>query len=347
MLKFATPLAVLLVTALLPSQASAADAESQLRCAIPADAAIYARESGAVPALKRGTARVTRTGQQPPSLMVEGWRPATGPLSAVLGELGREAGFAVTGADGLGVVSWTRDKAPLGEVLDNLTAQVGGSWTFSSGVVHISKTPLISNTPVSMPLPANRDVTLALLDTLRGYNANGVTLGEGGISFTSLTSGLQRIESGISGISEVFAFDVSFSQGRPTLGRYTWSALGGTGFTANGAGGQVLLGEDAQSKLSSFLSASGDVKPGGAQTVAGPSGWSLVVPQAQCGSGSAELTLKPKRVGDGFSLQIAGFGAPVDVPMVTLGQTLVVASKDPVGGWINLVTIRPRILAVR
>lgn len=347
MLKFAG-LAALSALALVPSQASAAaDAESQLRCTVPADAAIYARQAGAVPSIKRGATVVTRTGQPAPPLMVDGWHPTPGALSSVLGELGKEAGFAVTGAEGLGLVSWTRDKAPLTEVLDNLTAQVGASWSFSSGVVHVLKSPAVSSIPATMALPSNRDVTLALLDTLRGYDASAVTLSETGISFSSAPAGLTRIQSGIAGVSEIFAFDVSFLQGRPSAGRYNWSALAGSSLVADGAGGRMLLGEDAATRLSTFLSSTGDVRQGGSQTVAGPSGWSLVVPQAQCGTGSSELTLKPKRSGDGFSLQLAGLGLPVDVPMVTLGQTLVVASKDPIGGWINIVTIRPRILAVR
>jgi hypothetical protein len=331
-----------------PAQTAGTDGETTLRCTIPSDAAIYAREAGSIPSITRGTPIVKRTGSAPPKVMVDGWRPATAPLSVVLADLGREAGFAVTGAEGLGPVSWTRDSAPLSDVLDNLTSQVGGSWSFSSGVVHVSRTPMISSVPASMRLPANRDVTLALLDTLRGYDATGVALSPSGISFSSSPAGLSRIQSGLAGVGEVFAFDVTFMQGRPTAGRYSWSGLAGGSVVADGVGGRMLLGEDGSEVLARFLASAGDVRQGGAQTVAGPSGWALVVPQAQCGSGTAELTIKPKRVGDGFSMQIAGMGAtPVDVPMVTLGQTLVVASRDPVGGWINVVSIRPRILAVR
>lgn len=323
------------------------DAESALRCAVPTDAPIFAREAGAVPAIKRGVAVVQRTGAAAPRLMVEGWRPNPGPLPILLADLGKEAGFAVTGAEGLGNVSWTRDSAPLSDVLDSLTAQAGASWSFSSGVVHVSRTPFVSTVPASLPVPANRDVTLALLDTLRGYDAAGVALGQSDITFSASPATLGRIQTGIGGVTEVFAFDVSFMQGRPSAGRYNWSALAGSKLTADGAGGRMLLGEDGAEAVSRFLGSSGDVRQGGGQTVAGPSGWALVVPQAQCGTGTAELTLKPKRVGDGFSMQVTGFGAPLDVPMITLGQTLVLASRDPVGGWINVVSIRPRILAVR
>lgn len=325
----------------------AADGETTLRCSIPSDAAVYAREAGAIPSITRGVPIVKRTGTAPPKVMVDGWHPATAPLAVVLSDLGREAGFAVTGAEGLGPVSWTRPSAPLPDVLDALTSQVGGSWSFSSGVVHVSRSPMISSVPASMGLPANRDVTLALLDTLRGYDASGVALSPTGISFASTPVGLARIQSGLSGVSEVFAFDVTFTQGRPNAGRYSWSALGGSSVVADGVGGRMLLGEDGADALARFVASAGDIKQGGAQTVAGPSGWALVVPQAQCGSGTSELTMKPKRVGDGFSLQIAGMGPAIDVPMVALGQTLVVASRDPVGGWINMVSIRPRILAVR
>ena len=297
--------------------------------------------------LKRGQPVVSRQGQAAPSLMVDGWRPASAPLASILGELGREAGFAVIGADGLGQVSWTKDSAPLSDVLDSLTSQAGASWSYSSGVVKVSKSPAVVTVPGSIATPSNRDVTLALLDSLRGYDAAGVTLGASGISFTSSPAGFSKIQSGIGGVSEIYAFDVTFLKGRPSAGRYSWQGLAGSSVVADGAGGRMLLGEDGGARVSEFLSASGDVKPGGAQTVAGPSGWSLVVPQTQCGDGKAELTIRPKRVGDGFTLGVAGFGPAAEIPMVTLGQTLVLASRDPVDGWIDVVAIRPRIVAVR
>lgn len=333
--------------ACVPGAVGAAELETQLRCSVPADSAVYARQVGSVPAMKRGEVVIKRSGQAAPPLMVEGWKPQSGPLGKVLSELGHEAGFAVTGADGLGVVSLTIDKGPLTQILDNLVGQVGASWTFSSGVVHISKTPQAASVSATMALPSNRDVTLALLDTLRGYDATGVSLTQSGISFAGAPAAMNRIQSGLAGVSEIFAFDVTFLQGRPAVGRYNWAQIPGSTIVADGAGGRLLLGEEGASSFNAFLAAAGDVKPGGMQTVAGPSGWALVVPQSQCGAGAAEIQLKPKRVGDGFSMQLAGMGAPVDVPMVTLGQTLVVAARDPIGGWINMVTIRPRVLAVR
>lgn len=329
------------------SAANATDTETSLRCNVPSDAAVYARQFNAVPGIIQGSPVKVRTGQPAPALMVEGWNPSSAPLASVLSELGKEAGFAVIGADGFGIVSWDKDKASLSDVLDNLTSQVGASWSFSSGVVTVSKAPVISTIPASIKRPENRDVSLALLDTLRGYNAMNVALSSEEISFSTNTDTMPKIISGLASVSEIFAFDVSFSQGRPSDGRYNWSALGPVSLVANGAGGKFFLGEDGSSRLGDFLASSGDVRPGGTQTVAGPSGWSLVVPQSQCGNGATEVTLKPKRVGDGFSLQMTGFEGTMDVPLVTLGQTLVIASKDPIGGWINIMTIRPRILAVK
>ena len=333
--------------AAMPFAAQAADRETDLRCSVPADSAIYARQPGAIPSVSFGQVTNIRTGQPAPSLMVDGWQPASGPLGVVLSDLGREAGFAVTGAEGLGTVSWTRPKAPLSQVLDVLTAQVGASWSYSSGVVRILKTPVVSSGSASIALPENRDVTLALLDTLRGYQANDVTLSSTSIGFSGAAPVLSKIDAGLKGVSDIYAFDVTFMKGRPSTGRYPWVSIAGGSVVPDGAGGRFLLGEDATARLSTFLSANGDVQAGGMQTVAGPSGWALVVPQSQCGNGKIEAVIRPKRVGDGFALQLSGFGSAMDVPMVTLGQTLVVASHDPVGGWIDIISIRPRILSVR
>lgn len=324
----------------------AQDTESAARCSVPADVSIFARESGAVPMVRRGASVSVRSGSPAPAVMVDGWSPAAAPLGSLLSELGQEAGFAVTGAEGLGVVSWDGSAAPLSKVLDSLTSQVGASWSYSSGVVRVLRTPPVISVSASIARPANRDVTLALLDTLRGYEATDVSLSGDAISFSASPSAMSRIEAGISGISEVYAFDVTFYRGRPGSGRYAWSSLGSS-VVVDGAGGRALLDEDGDRRLSSFLSAAGDVEAGKQQTVAGPSGWSVVVPQSQCGTGSLELMIRPKRVGDGFSLGLSGLGSPIDVPMVTLGQTLVVAGREPVGGWISIVSIRPRIVSVR
>lgn len=330
----------------LATPALAQDAESATRCSVPADVSIYARDVGAVTMVRRGASVAVRSGSPAPAVMVEGWTPAPAPLGTLLSELGQEAGFAVTGAEGLGSVSWNGSAAPLGKVLDALTAQVGASWSFSSGVVRISRVAPVTTVSASIAKPANRDVTLALLDSLRGYEASDVSLSGGSISFSASSSVLSKIESGIAGISEVYAFDVTFYRGRPNAGRYAWSSLGSS-VVADGAGGRVLLDEEGDRRLSSFLSSEGDVEAGKQQTVAGPAGWSVVVPQSQCGTGALELVLRPKRVGDGFALGLSGLGAPIEVPMVALGQTLVVAGREPVGGWISIVSIRPRIVTVR
>lgn len=335
-----------LAAAIASTPAVAQDMETSMRCQVPAEVSIYARDMGAVSRVKRGETVVMRAGSPAPNLMVDGWKPAPAALPVVLSQLGSEAGFAVTGAEGLGTVSWNGSAAPLSTVLDNLTAQVGASWSYSSGVVRILRTPPASIVSASLQLPKNRDVTLALLDTLRGYEASSVKAEGGSISFKASPAAMSKIESGVAGISEIYAFDVTFYRGRPNAGRYAWSSLGSS-VVVDGAGGRVLLDEDGDRKLAGFLSAAGDVDAGKQQTVAGPAGWAVVVPQSQCGTGSLELTLRPKRVGDGFSMNIAGLGSAIDVPMVTLGQTLVVAGREPVGGWISIVSIRPRIVSVR
>ncbi len=344
----------LLISLLVASSAAAPawsqpvrDAETNLRCSIPADAAIYARQAGILPVISRGAPITVRNGEPAPTVMVDGWSPPPAPLNDLLTQLGSEAGFAVIGAQGMPQVAWTRGKAPLSDVLDDLTRQANASWSFSSGVLRVSPGQPTVSVPATMKTGTNRDATLALLDTLRGYNANPVKLQGDGISFSASSQNLDKIVSGLSGASEIFVFDVSFYRGRPSEGRYNWSALGPVSMVSEGAGGRMMLGEDGADKLSAFLNSSGDVQKSGSQTVAGPSGWSLVVPESQCGSGSRELTLRPKRTGDGFSLRLEGFGAPTDIPMITLGQTLTMAAPTPNGGWIEMVTIRPRILSVR
>jgi len=322
--------------------------ERSLRCSVPVDAPFFARSAGAISAVTKGASLSTRSPGTLPGVMVDGWRPAPGPLAKVLADLGAEAGFSVAGAEAFGPVIWGGRTASLTQAVDNLTGQVGAVWSFDGKTLKISAAPPAAATVyrASIALPRERDVTLALLDTLRGLDARQVSVAGDRISFAANAASLARIQTSIGGISEIYSFDVSFLEGRPSDGRYSWSKIG-SGTATSGAGGQALVADGMASSLLDTLRAAGDLKADGSQTVAGPSGWALVVPQSQCGAGRNEITLRPRRIGDGFALQIDGGGFKTAIPMVTTGQTLLVAATDPVGGWIRMLSIRPRIVAVR
>lgn len=318
--------------------------EKELRCAVPADAPLFMRSVGAVGAVTLGRTTVQRGGQQLPGVMVDGWHPTPAPLGRMLVDLGTAAGFKVAGAEPFGPVTWSGATAPLSSVVDSLTSQAGAHWSFSGGVLSVERGPAPTLVEASMPLPQSRDAALALLDTLRGLEARSVSVREGTVSFSAPPESLAKIRSTLSGIGEIYAFDVAFLQVRPVGGSLPWKTLGGVSAGAS----YVVFGDDAQDRLSAlFRSTQGTVRSDGMQTVSGPAGWALVVPENQCGAGGAEVVLKPRRSSNGFALDVRGAGFGSSVPVVDVGQTLVVAAASLDDGWMHLLTIRPRIVSVR
>lgn len=318
--------------------------EKDLRCSVPSDAPLFTRLAGAFAPVSVVGPVAAYHGQPLPSVMVDGWHPAPAPLGAMLSGLGAAAGFKVSGADGFGQVSWTGQTAPLSAVVDSLARQADAGWTFSDGVLSVSRGAGPALVEGSVALPSSRDAALALVDTLRGLDAKSVAIRGSAISFSASPQAVSKINSTLSGVSQVYAFDVAFLEAHPAGGSFAWSKAGGV---ASGSS-FVVFGDDASERLAALLKGSaGDVASDGMQTVSGPAGWALVVPENQCGAGSGEVVLKPHRVGDGFALDIQGAGFSSSVPSVGIGQTLLVAASSPGARGTRLLTIRPRVVSVR
>lgn len=341
------PLAALAACAQ-PAFAADGVAERALRCSIQKDASIYGRNAGPfAPDMKRTDVSSSAPSHFIPEVMVDGWQPKPAPLGVMLGDLGGEAGFLVKGAEGFGTVSWVRPKASLSVVLDDLTKQAGATWSFSSGVVTVSRPTLPSKVMGSFSQPSSRDMALALIDTLRGYGAESVSLEDGRISFVATPVVFDKIVASVRGVSEILAFDVEFMKGRPGSGRYDWTSLGASQAFPMAAGGRFVVPSDSFESVDSFFKSAGDVVDGGDQTVAGPAGWALVVPQSQCGEGSLEITLKPKQTPGAIGVGLEMRSIPMDFPSVPLGSMIVAVASQPVGGWIDIVVVRPRIVGTR
>jgi hypothetical protein len=142
-------------------------------------------------------------------------------------------------------------------------------------------------------------------------------------------------------------FDVIFLRGRPSEGRYNWGSLGASEIAVANAGGRFAFSGMSMNSVVALLRSNGDVVQDSAQTVAAPQGWSLAVPQVQCGSGYGELTIKPKMIGDIIDLGLSGAGVAAQYPNFKLGSVALVAASVPVEGWVQMVLVRPRIVAFK
>lgn len=313
------------------------------RCTVPDVMPVFVRSRDALPGLEAipGPA-VSRGSGNVPDVMVDGWKPAQAPVETMLAELGREAGFRVTGAQGFPVSSWTRIKAPLRETIDTLARNANATWSFSENVLTLSR--YVAPAPrFRASLPNDRDARLAFLDIVRGNGADVKVTGRDAI-VTGSTDAIGKAKTALTGARQLLVFDVLFMRGRPEAGRYDWAALQPSSSTPANAGGQFMLGEQTPSSIVARLKSMGDVAEDSGQSVATPPGWAIAVPPAQCGRGNGEIMVAPRLSGDQMSLKISGIGFNANFADVPLGSSVLVAASEPSQGWIPMVFIRPRMV---
>ena len=348
--KFNAKLALTFVVFLLPSVVTASpDTESLLvdRCVLNEDVPVYTRSQSVFPELK-GVPDIPsiNTGKPLPSLMVEGWNPIPGTLEKVLSNLGDEAGFSVKGTD-FSVVSWNGKTAPLSKVISELSAQANADWSFDGSTLTIIKKPLpVDKLAATVLLPSSRDARLAFLDIVRGHGLN-IKVQNGEAFIFGTKDSFSKASNALLTASQLTVFDVIFLRGRPSDGRYNWGSIGASEMSVANAGGRFAFSGMSINSVITALRNNGDVVQDSAQTVASPQGWSLAVPQVQCGSGSGELTIKPKIVGDIIDLSLYGAGVSAQYPSFKLGSVALVAASVPVEGWVQMVLVRPRIVAFK
>lgn len=340
---------LVLVASASPVMASP-DAESLAigRCAVVDDVSVYSRSASVFPALQSFTISTdARSGQPLPALMVDGWRPAAGPLDKVLSDLGAEAGFAVRGA-GFPRVSWTGKVASLSQAVSELTKQAGADWSFDGSVLTLSKAKAASPSAssASIALPASRDARLAFLDIVRGHGLDVRVEGSRAV-LSGSSAAFAKASSSLASTAQLVVFDVSFVRGRPSEGRYNWASLGAAETSVSNAGGRFAFSGMSMNSVIEILRRQGDLVQDGSQTVAAPEGWSLAVPQAQCGQGTGELVIKPRFTGEAMSLGVQGAGLSAQYNGFNLGSVALIASSQPVNGWIQMAIVRPRIVAFK
>lgn len=344
-------LLLLAAAAATPVQAApAVDAEMALRCSPSPEAPLYARGAGAFATHAAGGPVIpVQTGL--PALMVEGWSSSGRPLDVTLADLAREARVPLRISGTWPAVTWAPGKASLRTVVDTMVREAGGTWRMDGATLVVDrKAP---DRPYSYARPANRDMTLALIDALRGYGATDVILKSDAITFAASSEVAARIRAKLASIDAVLAFDAVSIRVRPNDGRFSWAGLSSAGKVGVSkpveAGGGFTVEASGVDGVREFFARNGDVREIGAQTVAGPGGWALDVPVSQCGTaGSGSLLLKPGKGAAGIDLTVSRSGMPdLVLPGVQPGQIAIVVDDKPKAGWLQAVILRPRIVDAR
>ena len=343
-------LAAAAVTPLQAAPAPAVDAEMALRCSPSPEAPLYARGAGAFASRMSGGPVVPDQAGLP-ALMVDGWSTTGRTLDVALSDLSKEAGVPLRIAGTWPAVSWAPGKASLRTVVDTLVRDAGGTWRMEAGTLVVDRK--VVDRPYSYARPANRDMTLALLDALRGYGATDVSLTTDVITFAASSEVASKIRTKLAAIDAVLAFDAVAIKVRPNEGRYAWQNLSSVGKVGASkpveAGGGFTVEASGIEGVKDFFARNGDVRDIGSQTVAGPGGWALDVPITQCATaGSGSLLLKPGKGTGGIDLTVSRSGfADLVLPGVQPGQIAIVVDDKPKAGWLQAVILRPRIVDAR
>lgn len=327
-----------------PMTASAADGEALAigRCDVPAAAPVFSRQSSG---FGSGWTITNADGEDPslPSLMVDGWKPEAKPADKLLAELLGEAGLIYSGPADLPTASWSGNVAPLSVAVSSIVDQFGGDWSFDGKTVFVLPKKLPKTASASVPVPVQRDLRLALVDILRGYDLD-VTAGAEAIKVTGSRSEIDKARQGVESATELNVYDVVFLRGRPLEGRYDWRALGAIRSEGRGAGGEFIFSDPEPADLIARMKAAGDLVEDSRQSVAAPKGWSLSVPPAQCGVGTGEVLVGLSGETDALKLDISGTTGQASFDGFSLGTTAATVAEAPANGWISIVLVRPRVI---
>lgn len=346
--KFSYMRAALLVaaTSMLAPVAHAADPEALSigRCDIPQQTSLFSRTAEVLPASWVIENRSASKGSSLPAVMVDGWAARKAPADILLRELMTEAGLSYEGPGALPMVDWDGRTASFSEVVESIVGQAGGHWTFDGKTLSVSKVaPAVVSSAV-VKLPEDRDVRLATIDVLRAYDIN-VEITSSSILLSGSREELMRARKALEDAKSITVLDVIFLRGRPSDGRYDWSALGAMRSSVNGAGGTFVFTDPEPEALIKRLVARGDLVEDSAQSVAAPEGWGLAVPPEQCGSGNGEIIVTSKKNSDKIDLSVEGSMLDAQFPGFVLGSTAASVSPAPQGGWIKMVLVRPRVVS--
>lgn len=328
----------------LPVVAYAADSEAVAigRCTVPEAAPLFAREALSLPTNWR---LETPSSGDPalPAVMVDGWTPGTKKANMLLGDLMAEAGLSYDGPADLPLATWSGKTAPLSKVVANIVGQFGGFSSFDGKTLHVLAKAPPSSVSATIAAPSERDLRLALVDTLRGFDLEISATSET-ISLSGSKAEVDKARAAIAAVREVNIYDVVFLRGRPAEGRYDWKSLGAVQEAGKGAGGDFVFIDPEPGDVIARMKAAGDLVEDSRQSVAAPKGWALAVPPAQCGAGKGEVVVGLEGEPGASALVVKGGGASSSFQQFSLGSTAIAANPEPVDGWINMVLVRPRVV---
>lgn len=288
-----------------------------------------------------------------PDMMVDGWAVHDLPLGTALRELGAEAGFEVSAADLSGTASWDGRPAPLGVVVASLVSDAGYRYSFDGKTVEVVDAP--EKKAWTLELPENEDHALAIIDAAMRSGLEEPVVTGMKISFSAAEPAARAFAKEISSSADITAFDVLRFRVRPEAGRYDFRELRESGEVisekSEDAGGLFVLRGAAPADVEAFFEERGDlggiVRQSAASWAAPFQAVSLRL--SDCGGYAADVPvrLKPVAVEEGLEIGIRGPAGAAVTPALQYGDFAILVTRTPSGGWLDVVAVRSRLLALR
>ncbi|QAY80120.1 hypothetical protein [Sphingosinicella sp. BN140058] len=244
----------------------------------------------------------------------------------------------------------------LADAFDRVAAAKGKRWRFDGERVY-----LLGGREWTLPMPASRDLALAVADALQKNNVKAVITGNM-IRFQADDAGVARIK-GI--VDQVYAqqrlnpYDVKFFKVYPTKGQVDWTALvertdSVETVSFEGKGVTMVLDPTAGAVIETFLAREGQVQALGSTTMVSAQASMGSSHAAGCG-GTASSTRGLELAGGAYergrvSLSYAILGSPQEQAgklAVTPGAVVVLADAVPDEGGYMVAIIRPRVLELQ
>lgn len=365
-------LALALSGAVIATAAHAADkpvapAPVLAECGFAEDAPIFgvglAAGTSATPVLKpleqgivqRGDKSASLRSIQVPAMRVSNWTS-----DYAMMRLSQSAGrpmWAVTEDGNPGSeVSIDLPATNLADAYDRIAAVKGKRWRYDGDKVYI-----LGGREWTLPMPASRDVAIAVTDALSRANVPSRIVGNV-IRFEADDAQAAQI-GGV--LQQVYSqdhlnpYDVRFYKVYPTKGAIDWSTLpertdSVESVSFEGKGATIVLDPTAGSVVDAFLAREGDVRSLGATTMVAAKAGSGSTHVAGCGSqamAARGLELAGGAYQNGrvpLRYSITGAAKPqAGTLAVAPGSVVVLADSQPVEGAYMVAVIRPRVIELQ
>lgn len=254
------------------------------------------------------------------------------------------------------IVSVNVPATSLADAFDRIAAAKGKRWRYDGEKVY-----LLGGREWTMPLPASRDLALAVKDAL-AKNKIDALISNGVIRFQADDNEVARVRAVVNQVysqQRLNPYDVKFYKVYPTKGEIDWGTLvqrtdAVETVSFDGKGATIVLDPTAGAVVEAFLAREGQVHDLGSTTMVSADANVAASSAAGCGA-NVDSSRGIKLAGGAYergrislSYSVLGASARQEGRLaVTPGAVVVIADAVPSEGGYMVAVVRPRIIELQ